>query len=630
MSYSFLEKDNLADAWHESKTYMRPLWESFDEFERLANNKPHPNIAPHLPKVTEGTLSSTIIKQPRRIIQQLPTGKVTSKEQPELAAVVDYVWQNQIIPNARTNGSVLQKAWASTSKALTYGSQPAYVFFTQHGDYFGADFRLPYARHVFLENGQLCAGDSNIIFMSDWYTPTQIQQLIDREVKLKKLAEERGEKYQSAYDLKALSNLKSEVKKKDAESQNPSERKTGDAGGIEIVRAFQRGVGAEFYAFAPALDNKVIHSKVNPDRRGKMPIVYQFHTVDMNSPLGRGAPEQSGAVQNMLDGMFQSFQYNQALLLSPPLKKWGDSIVEETIVLAPDAIIDMGGDPNSKLEAMTISTQAITSFPENFGLVKGVILTGANGSDTSISAESGNTGFSKTNAGVKQQQAILGVDDNYIRKQFEDWFEQVAETMLNIHFAENAGRKSFQVEGDALDKLSALYPELKENDGNMDVIYDRIQTEIHFEVDASTSAGDDDSEQVEILTGITEEVTSNPALLERIESEGYELKLGEAYLRKVIKSGVQDPEKIIHKLTEEELAEKQQQEMAMQQAQMQAEQPMQGVDEQPQPAPQDRETMMIQGMRQKGFSDEQIGTALGLFDQGATAEQVMQAVMGGN
>ena len=125
MSYSFLEKDNLADAWHESKTYMRPLWESFDEYERLANNNPHPSIAPHLPKVTEGTLSSTIIKQPRRIIQQLPTGKVTSKEQPELAAVVDYVWQNQIIPNARTNGSVLQKAWASTSKALTYGSQPA-------------------------------------------------------------------------------------------------------------------------------------------------------------------------------------------------------------------------------------------------------------------------------------------------------------------------------------------------------------------------------------------------------------------------------------------------------------------------------------------------------------------------
>lgn len=629
MSYSLLDKDNLADAWHESKTYMRPLWEPFDEYERLSLNKPHPSIASHLPKVTEGTLASTIVKQPRRIIQQLPTGKVASKEQPELAEVVDFVWQNQILPNARTNGSVLQKAWASTSKALTYGSQPAYVFFTQHGDYFGADFRLPYVRDVFLENGQLCAGDSGFIFMRDWYTPSQIQMLIDRELKLKRFAEERGEKYSSAYDLKALASLKNEITKKDADSQNPEERKTGDAGGIEIVRAFQCGVGAEFYAFAPALDNKVIHKKVNPDRRGKMPIIYQYHTVDMNSPLGRGAPEMTGPAQNLLDGMLQSFQYNQALLLSPPLKKWGDGIVEETIVLAPDAIIDMGNDPNSKLEAMTISTQAITSFPENFGLIKGIILTGSNGSDTSISAESGNTGFSKTNAGVKQQQAILGIDDNYIRKQFEDWFEQVAETMLNIHFAENSGRKSFKVEGDALEKLAALYPELEENDGNMDLIYDRIQTEITFEVDASTSAGDDNSEQTEILTGITEELASNPEMLARIESDGYKVNMGEAYLRKVIKSGVQDPEKIIHKLTDEELAEREQQIAAQQQAEMQEQTtPMEGEVVAEEPIPMDRESMMIQAMRNKGLSEEQIGTALGLFDRGATAEQVMQAIGG--
>lgn len=629
MAYSFIDETNLQDAFEESKTYMRPLWEGFDEYERLADNKPHPSIASHLPKVTEGTLASTIIKQPRRVIQQLPTGKVMSAQDAMRAAVVDYVWQEQILRNANTNGTVLQKAWASTSKALTYGSQPAYVFFTQRGDYFGADFRLPYAKHVYLESGQV-AGDCNVQFMEDWYTPNQIQQIIDREVKLKKFADERGEKYKSIFNLKKLAQLKDTESQKDAEQQNPDERKRGgDSGGIRVIKAFQTGIKSKFYYIAPDLDFSVIGVEENPDPRGIIPIHYQFHTVDMNNPLGRGAPEHSGGAQNLLDGMLQSFQYTQALSLSPPQKKYGESIIEESIRMVPDAIWDMGNDPNSKLEPVNITNNAIQNFPQNFGLIKGIILTGASGQDSSISAESGNAGFSKTNAGVKQQSAILGVDDNYIRKQFESWFEDVSETMINIHFAKNAGHKEFVIGGQSLERLVKHIPELKDNGGKYDLVYkdirDSFKNGIKYEVDATTSKGDDNDQQIEIISGITEEITKNPVLLERMEAEGYEINLGEAFLKKIIKSGVEDPEKIVRKKDEEEIAKEQAEAEALA-----MEEDYQGQPEVQMPngeqASEDLEGQVVAGLRQAGMNDEQIGQFLGLLDSGMPANEALRSI----
>ena len=639
---AFLDKSNLTDAWAESQDYMRPLFEPFDEHERLAENRPHPGIAKHLPKVTEGTLSSTIWKQPRRIIQQLPTGKVTSKEDKDFASVIDYIWQNEIIPNATTNGSVLQKCWTSTTKALTYGSQPTFVFFTQHGDYFGADFRLPYIRDVFLENGQLCAGDSNIIFMRDWYTPSQIQALIEKEKKLIRLAEERGEKYKPAWDLKLLAKLKDKTKKKEKDSETQAEQRAGNSHGIEIVRAFQKGVGAEFYAFAPDCDNKTIFTKVNPDPRGKLPIIYQYHTVDTGAPLGRGAPEHSGGVQNLLDSMLQAFQYTQALSLSPPRMKWGNGIIMETVQNRPDALWDMGNDANNKIEAVNISNQAIQNFANNFGLLKSIILTGVAGQDSSISAETGATGFSKTHAGVKAQQATLGVDDNYIRKQFETYFQELGETMINIHCAENAGREELTVEGDALEKLAGTYPELLENGGRLDVIYDRAEDVIKLELEADSSKGDDQNEQVEILSGIIEEVSNNPVLIERAEQEGYEISIGEAFNQKVIASGVNDPEKVIRKLTDEEIKQKQADEAAAA-AQMQGGEATEELIQETEGQPVDGEVMeqaglpedegltetqrkIVIGLREKGLDDNTINHALDLFEQGATAGQVMQAI----
>lgn len=646
MSFSFIDKTNIVGAFQESEDYMKAIFEPYDEYERLARNRPHPSIADHLPKVTEGTLSSTIHKQPRRVIQQMPSGKIKFSDDDGLTPVLQVFLDTTLIPNAITGGTMLQKGWESTTKALTYGSQPILSFFTQHGTYFGADCRLPYIRDVFHEKGQLCSGDSKVEFVRSWYTKAQLKSIIKTEEYLIKQSKERGdpEPYVSTWDLTKLSQLLNlDATPKKQESQTPGERATGgDAGGYEIITGLQEGIGAEFYSFAPALakenetdGSNIVRVKVNPDSRGVMPIKFQFHTVDGGAPNGRGAVEHSGPVQNLIDSQLQMFQYNMSLIQAPPIKVWGD-LPNKTYRMAPDAIWRMGDkSKGNDAEPVTVSTQGIQNFNDNFSLLKSILITGLNGQDTSISASVGNPGFSKTNAGVKQQQSILGVDDNYIRKQYETAWGQVMEDMLNITISENLGRKEMIVEGDQLEKLLPIYPELEQNGGRLDIIFDRIQGSATLEIDAGTSAGDDDSEQAEIIAGIIASYTENEVVQARLAEENYEFSLGEAYSRQIVKSGVQDPEKIIRKLSKEEIEAKAQEAAANAAAA--------GIDPatgQPIANPNivPEETMPtdanlgpeeddgLNGLRDLGLDEDQITNALDMFRSGASADDVMESL----
>ncbi|HJP81439.1 MAG TPA: hypothetical protein VJ841_03545 [Candidatus Saccharimonadales bacterium] len=604
---------------------MRPIFEPFDEYERLARNKPHPGIAAHLPKVTEGTLASTILKQPRRTIQQVLTGKVKFDGDSGLSPVLQVLLDNKIIPKATTGGSIIQKGWEATTKALTYGAQPILSFYTRHGSYFGADCRLPYVRDVFLEKGQTCAGDSQVIFLVSWYTEAQIKTIIRTEKWLIEQSKQRGDldRYKSSWDLSKLAQLLNKgVTKKKVESQTPGERQRGsDAGGYQIITAFQDGVGAEFYSFAPALSDtgtaatgeNIVRVKVNNDPRGVIPIRFQYHTVDGSNPLGRGAVEHSGSVQNLIDSQLQMFQYNMSLIQAPPIKKWGN-LPNKTFRMAPDAIWEMGNDKTNDAVPVQIATQGISSFSDNFGLLKSILITGLNGQDTSISASAGNPGFSKTNAGVKQQNAILGVDDNYIRKQYETAWGLVMEDMLNIHITESVGVLELVLEDHDIEKLESIYPEVRENGGVAKIIYDNIRGSASISVDAGTSAGEDDAEQSEIISNLIEVYTNNAVIQQRLEQEGFKFSIGELFNRQVVKSGVEDPEKIISKLTPEEIQAKQQEDMAL------------AAQAQPQEDPNADDG--FNGLRDMGLDEDQINHVMQMLQEGKSADEMIASLYG--
>lgn len=459
-SFQYLKPETIVETFTTSKAYTDGLSDHFPEYERIARNKPHAAIPKEYPKTTDGTTASIIRKTPHRIIQQLPTGKVKSTTNDWLSVIAGFVYTNKIIPSANEGYALLQKCWNVVERFLTFGFCPTYVPFVEHGGYFCTDLRLPYWGDIFLQPGKLSDADSSYIFMRSWWQTADIEALIDSQKKIPK--EKR------TWDVEALEAVKKMETTKDEKAKTAAERenKVNTKGGVELITGFQRGKGAKFYTFhiqttgtgdSKATVGTIVRTKTNKDPRGELPICFAYGDIDGSNPFGRGIIDLVGSLQNLMDGEMQMYQYNRALQLNPPLIKRGN-FSKNKIKFAPNVIIDVGADPNATVEPLVIDTTALANFPNNYGLMKSQMLNLLASPDTSISAEVGNPGFSKTPQGVEASKANLSIDDNYVRKQFETWFERWSETAINLYFAERTGIEELQLDkatAEALKKLAA-------------------------------------------------------------------------------------------------------------------------------------------------------------------------------
>jgi hypothetical protein len=171
--------------------------------------------------------------------------------------------------------------------------------------------------------------------------------------------------------------------------------------------------------------------------------------------------------------------------------------------------------------------------------------------NTDISAGVGNTN-SKTPQGVNMSGAILSVDDNYVRKQFEQWYERWSETAINLYFAERTGIEELQLDeetADALSKLDGFDPSRLSPDGKIRINYDTDTPILHFYVDPSSSQMKDDPQQLASITNLIGMVAKFPQLNKRW---GGTIILDELSRRLVRASALQDPEQIAPEATKAE------------------------------------------------------------------------------
>lgn len=551
----FIDKNTAFDAYDESRKWMRVYFDPLDELERIARNKPSPNIDPSLPRVTDGTMAAIVQEAPKRIIQQLSTGKVSCNDYPEYAAVADIVLSERLLPLYNRMGSALQKDWNMLGKALTYGRSTSYTFFTSSNGQFHTDFVIPYVKDVLDEKGKVFGGDNNIRFLRSWYQKRDLQAILNRERALVAATKS----YKSDWDLPELAAfMDAGASAKPSDQMTPAEKeKGGDNGGYEMIHAFQVGKGSEFYSFAPRHNNgKPMRVKTNSDPRGRLPLDDLYCNIDLSNPLGRGSVELSGGVQNLIDQQMQMFQFIMTLLMGPPLQTWGN-VDKKTLKFLPNAVWDMGGtSSNNKVEPYKVDNTAISTFPNNYGLLKSQIMNLNSSQDHSMSAPATGGAQSKTQAGVQAQEQRLGVSDNYLRKQFEDWDSDQRETSLNIFFSEMKGSESIELGPQQLRELSTTRAAqfINEKTGKLNIKYSQMtDVTFKFESDPGSSKAADDADQMQRLQEAITEVTSNgPVLNWYLGQQGKKLNVGEIYLQLFKRMGLENLDSIINDMSPEE------------------------------------------------------------------------------
>ena len=544
----FLTEKNFWHKYHKAVDWTRQWTEPFDEFVRIARNETEPGTPQEYARVSDGTTASLIRKTPKRIIQQLPTGVVSSDDDNDwLPIVAEFILLNKIIPYANSDYDLIQKFWSTVENGLVVGGQAVYTPFLKRGREFTTDASLVYWGDIFFQPGKKSFYDCDYFFMRSWWQPETIDQILEADKKIAEEVEKNGGEYTSTWDAKALQEVKKNITSKDAEARTRAEEKLGiDSSGIEVVMGFQKGVGAIFYTGCPANegeDGTIVRRKKNKDPRGLPPVDYFYSDVDGSNPFGRSVIEIVGGMQNMIDADMRAYKFNRALGLAPPVLVYGNVDTTQAIYEA-NALVDMGDDPKNRIEPLSVDTSAIANYPNIYALNKTQLYALFNsGGDTTVSAEVGNPGFGKTPTALKQQKELMSADDNYIRKNFESFFENWAETAINVYFAEREGVEELQLDRKTADKLRELEKEGKLEDGFVDsnnkvrIDYSSATPALHFRVDASTSKLNGQSEQLEALQLLLQ-IAATPSLSQIIPQE----KLAACWNKIVANSGVEDSE----------------------------------------------------------------------------------------
>jgi hypothetical protein len=626
--FSYLNKDNVVEKYIAAKAYTDKLTDPFPEFERLAQNKPHPAIDKRYPKTTDGTAASIVRKTGKRIVQQLPTGSVEAEGDDDwLSIVADYIYRTKILPHANDEYDLIQKCWIAIEKSLTFGFCAVYTPFRELDGEFSTDMNVLYWGDIKIQPGKRAGAAMDYTFIRSMYQQDDIKALIDREKELATSAKKRGEKYESSWDSVALNKILDAVVKKDSQGTTPHEKARGvDATGIELVTGFQKGVGAEFISFNVET-GEIVRVEKNKDPRGKIPIDWMYGDVDGTNPLGRGIMELIGGLQNLIDSDMQMYQFNRALSLAPPLVKKG-TFNKNRIQFVPNHIIDLGADTSASIEALKVDTQALVNYPSLYGLQKSQMLNLVPSPDTSIGTEVGNPGFGKTPTALNQQKASLSVDDNYIRKMFEAFFSSWSETAINRYFAGRQGKEVIKLDDETIEKLKELAQEGKFNlsliNDNDEILldYDTATPALKFTVDASTSKMQSDQDRMESLTNLLQVLEGNPVLAQTVPQD----KLLGVWNSIVMSSGVEDPEELL--IDVEEMQQQQAEAMQAQQMAQAPSTPAEAPAEAPvaPEAPQSADDVLIQIMEQ---SDPQtIANVTDLMNKGYDSETILGALNG--
>ena len=560
----YLKKEELHDSYFEAEKRANDWYTPFDEYERIANNKLSKRLGKNMPRVNDGSLAASLLETPMLVLPSMQPGKFISQGQkkPWLNEIANIIWRDKITPNANTQATFFDKEQIALYRALKYGAQPRYNFFVSSDRYTGSDWSLPYIKNVKLEPGKFSVDDCDYVFLDVYYTKHQLKNIIEQQKDEIKKAKAEGRKPDTSWDIAALQQLSDMgMTSKEMKEQNINERdKAVSASGIKITACFQRGIGAPFYMFSKHLPSETcVREWKNPDPTGDLPITMQYCYETLESPVGIGRAELAGPTQNVLDYMTQAHVLATQIGLQPPKKLSGaiDQTNLNSLTFTPDALWQVG---TADVEIVQNTTSVYSQFPANFGLYKAQLQNLQGRTDGSISAESGDPGFSKTQAGVKMQESRTNAQDNYLRNKADTAAAKMAEKMMNVHMANMSGADILDIAEEDLERLTkAGYfddnPETPEPSlTELPVIYEELQDTFKFEFDPRPETDEDDKNRWVELINIA---TSNPNLIPAMQASGYEFNLGEAFKKVIAASGADGWDKVLVQLNPEDMAAQQ-------------------------------------------------------------------------
>ena len=531
-------------------------------------------------QVFDPKLSTLLIERSYRVMAQLHTGKVKaiSKNDPGASALMNLTLDKYIIPNANSQFDFLTKLRMIDLYSNIYGKFYGLVDWTVNGKngYVGPDLWLLNMRDVFPQVGSVSVLDSDEIIIRTWKPKTFFENLAKSKKKsvdgftnipriLRKMEDTSGDKSSRDSDSEGSRESK----------EYPTAQPGPNDGYYEVLSMYE---GDKWTDMVSGGVNEVFREIDNPHDNGELPVVEKHSIPLLDDMNGMGDMERGQSMQKVVNSVWNMYLDGVKMSIFPPLMVNKDNVASmSSITYGATRKWLVRNQINNAIQPVPLSPQGIATFNNTYQAATGSLLNLAGTTDTAITKDM-EASFGRTPQALKMQQARENTRDNADRFYMDQFTSNVIKKMVNLMSTKADGSTQIRMFQDEIEQLAEEYPEVKEmydeKTGKLNINKKKMGSVLYdYEIVEGSSFSVDEEMQMKNLTSMIEMLTKNPQLIQEAQNRGIDINMGEMIKRVISKSGIQDWDKIVTEMKEEDRTEQilqndmQQLTMAMEQMQ---------------------------------------------------------------
>ena len=341
------------------------------------------------------------------------------------AAILNMVLHKYVLPNANSQKKFLKKLRLWQFNSSVYGFMPMYYDWNVTDRYVGPDCWLWHPRNWVPQVGRASIDDMEYCYAITYVNRDYLEDLLEGE--------------QEGVDAEAVQDLLDSI---DQKSNIPNDKRTSyitrqrqfqpERGRLMLATRYESGEDGHWVVFAPEYGwCDPIRDYPNPHKNGKIPFVIKYSTDLFDNIYGLGDFQRAKPIQFANDGLdnfyFQSVKrnlypptiYNPAGVNKMSLTNDPGAFWQETI---PNSIREYHTDP-----------VGLSTYQSAKSIMNGALTFQSGSTQTDLTAAStGDPTFSRTSAGVDQQESKESTRDSQDRFELEQALEELLENMMGL------------------------------------------------------------------------------------------------------------------------------------------------------------------------------------------------------
>jgi len=495
----------------------RDLW---DDVESLFHNQLNDFVSSATTKsqVFDPKLTTLTLERGYRVMAQLPTGKVKPISVNDIGAsqLMNLLLEKYVMPNANSQFDFLTKLRMADIYSNVYGNFFAMVDWDirSGGDgdgYVGPDLWLLNIRDVFHQVGAVSQSDA--------------------------------------------------ISKRE-EDQYPDAVAAKEAGYFEVFTMFEKDRWVDLCVDA----HEIFREIKNPHENDELPVVCKYSIPLLDDFMGMGDFERGKTMQMTVNSIWNLYLDAVKMSIFPPALINKDNIAAMSSIKwgAAEKWL-VRGQINNAAQVLNLSPQGISTFNNTYQIASAALLNMFGTTDTTVTQQT-EAGYGKTPQALQMQQIRENTRDNADRFYMEQFVSKVVKKMVNLMSRKQSKAITVRLFEEDLKQLERSYPEIKEDyderTGKLSIAKKKTGSILYdYEIVSGSTFAVDQKTQQQSLAMLLQLFMSSQrpdggnTLIERLEQDGYTVKMGELFKRIVSNSGIQDWDKILEEMTDEEQGE---------------------------------------------------------------------------